>query len=254
MKNGTLYAKRIRKLFSQLRKEHGPVEVPADQTNPIEELVVGVLSTESTRSRAIHALKALLGVMVDINEIRVSTPREIAEVIKSYVARSRESSERVLGVLESVYRKEHGVTLDRLHQLGRREAKQYLESIVSINPNSVASVMQWSLGAHAIPLTIPVFEALRADDLVEPTADISQVQSFLERNIAAGDAREFCELMEKYVAKQRSRSSGNSSGKKKTTAGKSSRKKAKASKTKASKSESSSRKSPAKKKKRATKR
>lgn len=252
MKNGTLYAKRIKKLFNQLKKEHGSMDPPTDNTDPVDELVVGILSTDSTRTKALGALRALLNVMVDVNEIRVSTPGEIAVVIKSHVANGKECGERALVTLESVYRKEHGVTLDHLKQLGRREAKQYLESLNGINPNTVASVMQWSLGAHAIPLTVPVHEALRSDDLVEPTADIGEVQAFLERNIAASDAREFCLLMEKYVSKSRSKSSGSST--KKKSSAKTTKKKSKASKSKSSKTKKTSKKSPTSKKKPAAKR
>ncbi len=243
MKNGTLYAKRIKKLQSQLRKEHGPVEVDSAKSDPLEELVVGVFSTECNRTKAIKAAKALQEIMVDINEVRVSTPDEIAVVVSSHIPKAHKVSEHLLSALEAIYRKEHGVTLEHLPKLGRRDAKQYLETVAKLNPNAVASIMQWSLGAHAVPLTVPMFETLRADDLVEPSADIAEVQAFLERNIAATDAREFCLLMEQYAANHKPKAAAKKSAAKPT-----------AKKKSTSKAKTADKKAPARTKKRARKR
>jgi hypothetical protein len=42
-----------------------------------------------------------------------------------------------------------------------------------------------------------MYEALRQAELVEPTATMEEVRAFLERNVAASDAKEFCLMMDR---------------------------------------------------------
>ena len=221
MKSGTFYAKRVKRLFSRLRQEYGTVQLP-DPSDPIDALVLGLLSRETPQSNASRAVESLFQVMVDYNEMRVSTIAEIRQQIQSHVPNASKRADAIRRALNAVYRKQHRICLESLRKLGRREARQYLEKLDGVDAHAAAYVILWSLGGHAVPVDLPMFERMRQDELIEPSATIDEVQAFLERNIAASDAREFCLLMERYVEGAAATESG-SDGAKKGATGKSSR-------------------------------
>ncbi len=199
MKNGTLYAKRVNKLFTRLKSLHGAPEVP-ELTPPIDQLILSLLSTAASRSKARHAAQALQESMVDINDLRVSTAAEVANIISPFIPNCTETADAIHRALNVIFRKQNAVTLDHLPQMGRREAKHYLEQVDGISPFAAASVILWSLGGHAIPVDRRLYDALRKEDLIDPSATIEEVQAFLERNISAADAQAFCLLMPRFIA------------------------------------------------------
>ena len=198
MKDGAQYARRIKRLYNRLRRTEGKPE-PGEPTEPIEQLIVSVLGVGSSQEHGRKALRKLLRHTVDINEIRVSSPGEITSVIKDVVPQASERAKALVAALNAVYHAENEVSLASLHTMGRREARQYLENLGSIDPYSIASIMLWSLGGHAIPVSDRVLAALRANDLVAPECEVATVQSFLERHTGAAEGPQFTLLMEKYA-------------------------------------------------------
>ena len=205
MRNGTFYARRVKRLFSELRKRHEPPKVP-EPSDPVDQLVLALLSYDTPFAKAARAAQALLETMVDYNDVRVSTKGEIAAVIHPYVFNSPQRADAIRRALNAVFRKEHRINLQSLHKLGRREARQYLEELDGVDSHAMASVLLWSLGGHAVPVDRRLYEALREEGFVEPSATIEEVQAFLDRNTGASDAKEFCLLMRQFVDARGSRS------------------------------------------------
>ncbi len=201
MKDGTRYAKKVKKAFALLapaaRKHTLPEPMP-----PIDQLVLSQLSWNSTPTAAARALKKLSEEMIDLNELRVSTVREIAAMIREDHPSATECARDLSKSLHDIFRREHAVSLDSLLDMGRREAKQYLESLEGVNAYVAASLMLWSLGGHAIPVSQRLLRALKKEELVSPDAGGAEVQSFLERNISAADGKLFAVAMEKLAAQK----------------------------------------------------
>lgn len=200
MKNGSEYAKRIKRLYRQLQRESGGWE-PGEPTDPMEQLVMAVLSPHTTLEQGRKALRRLCDRMVDYNELRVSAPAEVSVLIKDLIPDNNERAKALLAVLNAVYQAEYCVDLRGLRNLGLREARKYLESLDGADAYAAASVLLWSLGGHAIPISPRLLETLRANDLVDADSPLAEVQSFLERHISATDARLFCHLMESYASR-----------------------------------------------------
>jgi len=218
MKSGTEYGRRVKRLYRKLR-EAGPPPLPEKPTDPTTQLVLALLGWATTPADAARALRKLNRHMVDLNEVRVATVREIAAAIGQIVPNSTECARSVSRSLNDIFRRENRVSLDSLLEKGRREARQYLESLHGMIPYASASVLLWSLGAHAIPVSQRLLETLRAKGLVDPGAEPAEVQAFLERNIAAAEAREFCLTMERFAdqhAAQAALTAGGKTKKKRT--------------------------------------
>lgn len=212
MKQGTAYAARLKKAFTQARAQASAPKIP-DADDPLRRLAVAVLGVRIGEEAAERVINRLFSCMVDWNEIRVTQVLELHQVIGDSLPGGIALTQQLHDALQAVYQRENRMTLDRLAKLGRREARQYLESLGSLDPYVVASVVLWSLGGHAIPVDDRLLRALREAELVHPDATRAEVQAFLERHIAASDAKEFCLVMRaappgKGTRKERSKPRG----------------------------------------------
>lgn len=212
MKQGTLYAERVKKHFAALRGSM-KVEVPADQDDSLRRLATSVLGENQGDEPARQIVTRLLERMADWNEIRVSTADELLQAAGIAASDQRPYFQRLLRALQAVYNREHRVSLERLKSLGRREARQFLEAQDGVGPYAAAAVALWSLGGHGIPVDDVLLDTLRKEELVHPTADRAEVQAFLERNIAASDAREFVMIMNEYARRRKEAASTPSAAK-----------------------------------------
>jgi endonuclease III len=205
MKDGTKYAARLKSAYAKLRKEFGPIEL-VEVENPLHQLAIAVLGPTVADQRARRAVDRIVEKMVDWNEIRVSTPAQVQEAIGITGDGVRDRCRALVRCLQAIYDRENQVTLDHLKKMPRREARQYLDELDGLGDYAVASVFLWSLGGHAIPLHADLFTALQAEELVHPEADAKTVQAFLERNVAAAEAREFTVVIQALCDRTRPKS------------------------------------------------
>ncbi|HUU81913.1 MAG TPA: hypothetical protein VM243_00290 [Phycisphaerae bacterium] len=216
MRGGTQYARRVKKVYKRARDSVG-VPPETAPTDPLEQLVVALLGWDTSAGNAAKAYRKLTEKMADLNEVRVSSLREISAVIREFVPDAPDCARNISRALGAIFHRENGVTLDSIRGKGRREARQYLDSLEGVTPYAAASVQLWSLGGHAIPVDRRLLETLRREELVDPEATPEVVQSFLERNIPASEARDFCHVMSKFASGRVGHSSGKTDGAKKET-------------------------------------
>lgn len=210
MKNGTAYAAKLKKRWAKLRNG-ADVEEGGVAQDPIHCLAAGVLGAGMSPDQVRRAIDRLTAEAVDWNEIRVSNADDLARIagMKSQVA----VFQRLIDALQHLYDKENTLGMDRLDNMGRREARQYLESLNGMDEYAVATVMLWSLGGHAIPVNDAMLQTLCDEDLVNPDATRAEVQAFLERHISAAEGRLFVTVMNSHKP---GKSKKVKSGKKKT--------------------------------------
>ncbi len=197
MKDGTKYAARLKSVFTKLRK--GVEAPPSAADDPLRRLSIAIFSENGNENAAARAVDRMFKTLVDWNEVRVSTPGEIVTASGLGSNDGPPRTEQLIRALQSIYARENRVSLDFLQEKARREVRQILESLDGLSHYAAASVILWSLGGHAIPVDDRLHAALRASDLVHPEATLAEVQAFLERNVSAADAREFCVAIRRLV-------------------------------------------------------
>jgi len=198
MKQAKEYAKRVKRLFRNLTRKHGK-PASAGPTDPILQLIEGILAINTTVYKARGVLTKLLQQMVDLNELRVTPPMELAALIGSGVPMAAQKSQWIVDALNDIRKRQEMLDLGFLRDRGRREAREYLESLTGVDKSVAAYVVLCSLGGHAIPVDDLTLFVLRKNEIVDDSADGVTVQHFLERHISAADARAFTELLGKYV-------------------------------------------------------
>lgn len=197
MKDGTRYAGLFKKAYAKLKQlaEAPPVPEPDD---PVRRLAIAILGVSAGEAAARKAIDRAFSVVLDWNELRVSNPDEVCRAVGDGI--DRVHCERLIRALRAIYVRENRVSLDRLKSLGRREARQYLETLDGVDDFASASVVLWSLGGHAIPVDDKLLSALRNGELVHPEATRAEVQAFLERHIGANDAKQTCLILQSLPA------------------------------------------------------
>jgi endonuclease III len=204
MKQGTMYGRRLKAAYH--RWAAGRVGAAAGATepdDPLRRMAIAILGVGSSDEAAARALERALGSVVDWNEMRVSNAIELSRAIGNSIPHALQRCQQLLAALQSVFLREHRISLERLNSMGRREARQYLEKLDGVDAYAVASVILWSLGGHAIPVNDRLLGALREAELVHPEATREEVQAFLERHIAANDAKRFCLVMQSFTPAKR---------------------------------------------------
>ncbi|UCD28443.1 MAG: hypothetical protein JSV03_15380 [Planctomycetota bacterium] len=204
MKHGSEYAKRVKRLFNRLLRKYGrPAE--AELTDPIEQLVLGILSQCTSAAKARTVYRKLCDNMVDLNELRVTPPIELMQLFGSGFSFARMKAQRIVDALNAIRKRQDTLDLSFLKQRGRREARSYLESLDGVDKTAAASVILYSLGGHAIPIDDLKLYVLRKEEIIDEHADAAEVQAFLERHISAKNARTFTELLDRFVSTKAAR-------------------------------------------------
>ncbi len=197
MKNASVYAKRLASLLRTLK---GAVDAPEyEPTPPVEQLIRAFLQWETTSRQAEPAYNRLMRHMVDHNDLRVSDPQDIADALGDRYSRTEERAVRLRLVLRDVYDREHAVSLERLQEMAKRDARAYLDELTGMVPYVSASVMLLSLGGHAVPVDEQLVAKLKKDEIVDPDATLDEVVAFLEHHIKAADGVRAHFLLRGYI-------------------------------------------------------
>ena len=198
MKNASDHAKRLNNLFKELRKR-----VEVDSTKPdrdaVQQVIHGFLTWEASHAQADQAQSRMMKSMVDVNDLRVTDPRELVQMLGPRYPRVEERASRLLRTLHAIYLREHVVSLARLTDMPKREAKEYLEGLDGITPYVAASVVLLCLDGHAMPVDEQTMHRLKSDGVIDEAADLATTQGFLEHHIPAAEAIESFYLLRAYV-------------------------------------------------------
>lgn len=198
MKDSAEHGGRLKKLCSRLKVEIGEVKL-RERTDPTTELVLGCLSAVATEAKAHTMLHRIRNHFVDFNELRVSRPEELAEVMGKQFPKVRETAGQIGTVLKQVFVKHDSLDLSELVEGNKRDAKAFLDGLGGVTPYLVARVMLNSLEAHAFPVHEGMLVMLKGEDVIPEKADAADVQGFLERHVSATSVRETHALLRKHA-------------------------------------------------------
>lgn len=174
----------LRRLRSKYRAE-APVERP-----PLEEMIYSFLLFDAPTNKADAAYRRLMHHVVDVNELRVSRPEEVAGVLGKLYPLAEERAQRLRASLHEIFQREFSVSLERCSGMSKREARTYLESLDGMHPFVSARVLLMSLGGHAAPVDQRLLDRLIAVGVVEAGYDCERAGGVLERHIKAEESRQ----------------------------------------------------------------
>ena len=190
MKNATKHAEDLRALFKRLMKE--AKHAPAVKQEPLKALVRGAMSYDVSDHKADEAMKHIEKEFVDLNELRVATDLEIAELLGVRYPHIEHRVGLITRSLNAIFEKEHTLNVDRLATISKRDARQFLRDLVpDMHPFVEAYVMLYSFDGHAIPTDDEIVSYLREEEIVDEKATPAEAQKFLEHHIKAEECHDF---------------------------------------------------------------
>ncbi len=194
MKNSAAYAKEVKRFFNRLRRS-GPKPTTYESDEPLNHLIFAVLSENNSPTRARQALARLLANMIDYNDLRVSTPSELATLIESDLPDAIDRTTVLVQILGAIYERENAVTLDRFKAKSKRDTRAYLQQLPGMTIYVLAGTMLWGFGEHLIPIDAQTLAVLKKELLADPDAYVGIALAFLRRQISAGDEKLFTALL-----------------------------------------------------------
>ena len=197
MKNAAQHTKALGQLLGKLASRV-PKE-PHPQLSPVEQLIAAFMEWDSSSSRAHAAYQRLMSYAVDLNDLRVTEPADLAAVIGPGYPKSLDRAQRLRSVLNTIYRREHSVDLSSLVPRPKKEVRAYLDSLDGMVPYVSSAVTLLSFGGHAIPLDNQLHRKLIEDGVIEPDATFEETQAFLDHHIRFEDALEAHQRLRAYV-------------------------------------------------------
>ncbi len=182
MKNASQYVKRLNTFLKTLRKQEAPAFPELD---PVSRIIIGFLQWNAGRKQADSAYSKLMTHLVDHNDLRVSHPREITALLGDRYPLVQERAMRLHDVLQTIYEREHGMTIKSLESAKKQEVRDYLEGLPGMVPYVAQQVFLLNYEGHVVPVDDLTAGLLVMEEVVDAEADVPTIAGFLERNIKA---------------------------------------------------------------------
>jgi endonuclease III len=183
----------VTQLMSNLSKSKAPPDQPARPV--LEQFVYAVCREGATRELADAAFKRLQEQFFDWNEVRVSSVRELADVLDG-LSNAEARAQRIIDFLQEVFETTFSFDLEPLQKKGLKQAAKQLARYQAANDYAVAWVVQQSLAGHAMPLDDLSLRLLRRLGLLDGDSDnLETLRASLEHHIPKARAPMFCDVI-----------------------------------------------------------
>src|ERR1041384_695779 len=128
MKNATKHAEELKSLSRKLARDYKSAAERTPQ-EALWALVRGAMSYDVPDSRVEDAIKVIQREFVDLNELRVATELEVQDLLGQRYPQIEERVKLITAALNAIFEKEHPLSLDRLKEVSRRDARQFLRDL-----------------------------------------------------------------------------------------------------------------------------
>jgi endonuclease-3 len=160
----------------------------------LEQLIYAICRENAPRDRADKAFRNLRDSFFDWNEIRVSSARELVEVLAP-LPDAEMRAYRIVSLLQEIFETTYAFELESLHKKGLKQAQKQLERYQGTNSFSVAFTLQMGLGGHALPVDVGMRRTLRRLELIDEEPNEEALQASLEHLVPKARGPLFCELV-----------------------------------------------------------
>jgi endonuclease-3 len=188
----------ITKMHRTLKKL-GKAPPPVANRSVLEQLLFACLLENTHYDTAQSVLGKFHQTFFDLNEIRVSSARELTEIGHA-LPEPQTAVTRFKRVLQTVFESSYSYDLESLRKLSLSQADKQLRKLDGVTPFAVAYVTQTALGGHAIPLDAAALQVLYVAGLT-PAADTpAEEVPGLTRAISKNKGYEFGYLLHELAA------------------------------------------------------
>ena len=185
MKNATKHAEELKSLCRKLVKEYKPAD--RVEQEPLWALVRGAMSYDVPDGKVEDAIRVIEREFCDLNELRVATELEVQEMLGARYPQIEQRVKLITAALNAIFEKEHTLSLDRLKDVSRRDARQFLRDLPEMHPFVEAYVMLMSFDGHSFPVDEGMLAYLLEEEVLEEGTSLEDAIKFVEHHLKAED-------------------------------------------------------------------
>lgn len=176
--------RRARTVLNRLRKRYGDL-VPPRRSDPLEELILTVLSQHTSDVNAERAFEGLRAAFPTWDAVVRAPTRSVADAIRSGGLADTKAP-RIQVILREVEARRGAFDLSSLAELSDDEAREELVSLPGVGPKTAAVVLSFSLGRDAMPVDTHVHRVTRRLGLVPPKTSAERADRLLHELVPEG--------------------------------------------------------------------
>lgn len=166
-------------MHRRLLRQQGPF-TPKPQLDPLDELVMTVLSQHTSDVNTARAFAGLKARFPEWDEVVHASPKKVADAIRSG-GLADQKAPRIQSILREVERREGELSLARLEDLDDDEIEDYLCSLPGVGPKTAACVLVFSLGRAAFPIDTHVHRVTKRLGWIPAPATADKAHALLKR-------------------------------------------------------------------------
>jgi endonuclease-3 len=177
-------SRRLRAIHRRLAARFGEL-TPPRAVDPLDELILTVLSQHTSDINAERAFEALRRVYPTWQAVMDAATAEVADVIRSG-GLANTKAPRIQAILTEVREREGRFSLEWLRSMPDEEARAYLTSLPGIGPKTAAVVLSFALGRDAMPVDTHVHRVTKRLGIIPPTASAERADRLLHDLVPEG--------------------------------------------------------------------
>jgi endonuclease-3 len=176
--------RRVRAIHRRLEKAFGPLDPPR-HTEPLEELVLTVLSQNTSDTNSSRAYGSLRRRFPEWAQVARASEASIAAAIRSG-GLANTKAPRIRAIVREIAEREDGFDLSWMRSATDDEVFGYLVSLPGVGAKTAACVLAFSLARDAIPVDTHVERTSKRLDLVREEASATRAYQELSELIPDG--------------------------------------------------------------------
>jgi endonuclease III len=161
----------------RLARRFGPLEPPR-RWDPIEELVLTVLSQNTSDANSGRAFAALRQRFPTWEALARARPKQIADAIRSG-GLANVKAPRILAILREIEERQGRLDLGWMRRSSDEEVERFLLSLPGVGPKTAACVLAFSLGRPALPVDTHVHRVATRLGWLPPRTTAAAAHSIL---------------------------------------------------------------------------
>jgi endonuclease III len=174
----------VREAYRLLAKRFGPLDPPR-RWDPVEELVLTVLSQNTSDVNSGRAFEELRSRYPTWEALAAATSSKVADAIRSG-GLANTKAPRILAILREIAEREGGrIDLEWMRTAPTPRVRDYLLSLPGVGPKTAACVLAFSLGRPALPVDTHVFRVARRLGWIPDRVDAARAHDVLEELVPA---------------------------------------------------------------------
>ncbi len=174
----------VRKILRRLQKYFGELE-PPHRSDPLEELILTVLSQHTSDLNAERAFGGLRETFPDWTAVESARVKKLADAIRSGGLADTKAP-RIQAILREVREREGTFDLSAMRSMSDDDARAYLISLPGVGPKTAAVVLSFSLGRDTMPVDTHVHRVSGRLGLIPPKTSAEKADRILHELIPAG--------------------------------------------------------------------